>query len=221
MFKDVAAGRVRYYRAGSAASQLVPSDLHEVPAAEAKAVLVTGVTALIGPGPQAAALALLGCARGLRVVDPNLRRGLPGSDRCTELVLPLIENADLLLAGEQELVDLVGPGDPESLARRCAARGPREIVVRGRHSLGALQSTGEWIEADIHRGDAVDAVGAGDAFNAGYVAVRLRGGPVPDALRAGIQCGTAVAMSLGDTAGFPHTVDAIGSGKRAAGAASE
>ena len=210
MFKDPSAARVRYYRAGSAASELEPGDLQGVPVAEASAVLVTGVTALIGPGPQAAALALLRAARGLRVVDPNLRRGLPGSDRCAELVLPLIDNADLLLAGEQELTELVGPGDLESLARRCAARGPGEIVVRGTGALGALQATGEWIEADIQRSHAVDAVGAGDAFNAGYLAVRLRGGPVADALRAGIRCGTAVAMSLGDTAGFPRALEAIG-----------
>ena len=208
MLKDVGASRVRYYRAGSAASALVPDDLEGLPLAEARAVLVTGVTALIGPGPQATALALLEAARGLRVVDPNLRRGLPGSDRCPELVLPLIERADLVLSGEQELSELIGPGDPEALARRCAARGPREVVVRGTDRLGALLPTGEWIEADIHRRDAVDAVGAGDAFNAGYLAVRLRGDPVPDALRAGIRCGTAVAMSLGDTAGFPRTLDA-------------
>jgi len=208
MFKDPRAQRVRYYRAGSAASALGPVDLEGVPVAEARAVLVTGVTALVGPGPQAAALALLGAARGLRVVDPNLRRGLPGSDRYAELVLPLVGRADLVLAGEQELAELVGPGDPEGLARRCAARGPREVVVRGADRLGALSATGEWTVVDIHRGDAVDAVGAGDAFNAGYLAVRLRCGLVADALRAGIRCGTAVAMSLGDTAGFPNSIDA-------------
>ncbi|HEY6549150.1 MAG TPA: sugar kinase [Vicinamibacteria bacterium] len=206
MFKDPVAQRVRYYRAGSAASALDPEDIAGLPLAEARAVLVTGVTALLGPGPQATALALLGAAASLRVVDPNLRRGLPGSDRWKELVLPLFERADLVLSGEQELAELLGPGDPQDLARRCARRGPREVVVRGTHRLGALQADGAWVEADIQRSDAVDAVGAGDAFNAGYLAVRLRGGPVPDALRAGIHCGTAVAMSLGDTAGFPHTL---------------
>jgi 2-dehydro-3-deoxygluconokinase len=210
MLKDPAAARVLYYRAGSAASTLGPEDLEGLPVARAKAVLVTGVTALIGERPRAAALALLQGARGLRVVDPNLRRGLPGSDRFAELVLPLIERADLVLAGEQELAALVGPGDPHSLARRCAERGPREVVVRGSDRLGALQPTGEWSEADVRRGDAVDAIGAGDAFNAGYLAVRLRGGAVPDALHAGIRCGSAVAMSLGDTAGFPRSIEVPG-----------
>jgi 2-dehydro-3-deoxygluconokinase len=120
-------------------------------------------------------------------------------------VLPLVDRADLVLGGEQELASLVGPGEPEVLARRCAARGPREVVVRGKDRLGALAPSGEWSVAEIsRRDDAVDAVGAGDAFNAGYLAVRLRGGPVAAAFRAGVFCGTAVAMALGDTAGFPR-----------------
>ena len=120
------AQRVRYYRAGSAASALGPDDLEGVPVAEARAVLVTGVTALVGPGPQAAALALLGAARGLRVVDPNLRRGLPGSDRYAELVLPLVERADLVLAGEQELAELSVRATP----RAWPAAAPRAARAR-------------------------------------------------------------------------------------------
>src|SRR5438046_6188655 len=68
MLKD--AEGVRYYRSGSAASVLEAADLDGVPVAEARAVLVSGVTALIGPQPHAAGLALLDRARGLRIVDP-------------------------------------------------------------------------------------------------------------------------------------------------------
>src|SRR2546426_5061921 len=124
MMKAPGAG-VTYYRTGSAASEMNPDDLAGVPIADARAVLVTGVTALIGPRPHAAGLALLSAARGLRIVDPNLRRG-------------------------------------------------------------------PW--------------GAGDAFNAGYIAVRLRGGSIEDALRAGAHCGAAVTTAVSDTSGFPRTL---------------
>ena len=59
---------------------------------------------------------------------------------------------------------------------------------------------------DIRRDDAVDPIGAGDAFNAGYIAVRLRGGTIADAIRAGARCAAAVAASMSDTAGFPRTL---------------
>ena len=206
MLKDPAAG-VRYYRTGSAASRLDPGDLADVPVAEARAVFVTGVTALIGPDPHAAGLSLLTRARGLRVVDPNLRHGLWGSDRRAELVLPFVEQCDLLLGGTGELAELVGAGDRQAIARRCAARGPREVVVRDAAAVSALTSDGTWIDVDIQRDAAVDPIGAGDAFNAGYLAVRLRGGSVEEAIRAGAYCGAAVASALSDTAAFPRSLE--------------
>lgn len=207
MLKEPGTG-VRYYRSGSAASAMGPDALLGVPVAEARAVLVTGVTALIGSEPHAAALAFLESARGLRIVDPNLRTGLWGSDRRAELVRPLIDRCDLLLAGASELLELVGDGDDGSakaLAERAQSRGPREVVVRGAASVGVLTADG-WQELEIRRDDAVDPIGAGDAFNAGYIAVRLRGGPINEALRAGVRCGAAVTTSPSDTAGFPRSI---------------
>lgn len=116
MVKEPGVG-VRYYRTGSAASVMEPADLSGVPVADARAVLVTGVTALIGPGPQAVGLALLNAARGLRIVDPNFRKGLWGSERRVELVLPFVERCDLLLTRADELAELVGPSDAETPAR--------------------------------------------------------------------------------------------------------
>lgn len=228
MVKDPDAG-VRYYRTGSAASALSPGDLDGVPVSEAKAVLVSGVTALIGEQPHAAGLALLESAQGLRIVDPNLRAGLWGSHRRAELVRPFIARCDLLLAGAQELAELF-EGDAnnlEALAHSAAAfepagrearqpqgparagrhrRSPREVVVRGPSTIGALAGDGVWRALDIQRGDAVDPIGAGDAFNAGYIAVRLRNGAVDEALRAGARCGAAVTAAVSDTSGFPRTL---------------
>ena len=197
---------VRYYRSGSAASAMTPDDLADVPAPDARAVLVTGVTALIGPGPNAAGLALLSRAHGLRIVDPNLRVGLWGSDRRAELVRPFIDRCDLLLTGGPELAELYGAGDPRTLARRVASRGVREVVVRDAATVAALAG-GEWRTLDITRDAVVDPIGAGDAFNAGYIAVRLRGGAIDEALRAGTRCGAAVTRAVSDTAAFPRSLD--------------
>jgi 2-dehydro-3-deoxygluconokinase len=212
MLKDPDAG-VRYYRTGSAASAMGPDILDGVPVADAGAVLVTGVTALIGDGPHAAGLALLSAARGLRIVDPNLRFGLWGSVRRRELVRPFIERCDLLLAGDAELGEILGAevrgaevrgaGAAEALARLASALGPREVVVRGAESIGVL-ADGSWTAIDIQRDAAVDPIGAGDAFNAGYIAVRIRGGAIDAALRSGARCGAAVTTSVSDTAAFPR-----------------
>jgi len=77
--------------------------------------------------------------------------------------------------------------------------------VRGRAIVGALVD-GAWHTLAIARGDAVDPIGAGDAFNAGYIAVRLRGGSIREALRAGVFCGAAVTTAVSDTSAFPRTL---------------
>ena len=150
-------------------------------------------------------LALLERARGLRIVDPNLRQGLWGSDRRAELVRPLVERCDLLLSGagrtgrdrggrkgrgQEGRRGEAGEGaaESEALAVSGDEAGPAEVVVRGATLVGAL-ADGVWREIAIRRGDAVDPVGAGDAFNAGYIAVRLRGGSIDEALKAGVHCG--------------------------------
>jgi 2-dehydro-3-deoxygluconokinase len=135
-----------------------------------------------------------------------------------ELVRPFVERSDLLLAGIDELAEILGArparktgqagaaggdADAEALARAAAALGPREVVVRGVSTIGAL-ADGAWHALGIRRDAAVDPIGAGDAFNAGYIAVRLRGGAVDDALTAGASCGAAVTTAVSDTAGFPR-----------------
>jgi 2-dehydro-3-deoxygluconokinase len=220
MLKDPDAG-VRYYRSGSAASVMGPEVLDGVPAKQARAVLVTGVTALIGAAPHAAGIALLDTARGLRIVDPNLRQGLWGSDRRAELVRAFLDRSDLLLAGAGELEEILGGEGAAAKARglealaRCAAALPRpdpdegrarEVVVRGAAAIGVL-ADGVWRELDLRRGPAVDPIGAGDAFNAGYIAARLGGGTVDAALRSGARCGAAVTTSRSDTGGFPRTLE--------------
>src|SRR5262249_52011912 len=122
-----------------------------------------------------------------------------------ELVMPYVDRCDVLLAGTAELCEILGASDDEGLARRAAGRGAGENVVRGNDRVGAL-SEGVWQTIAINRGDAVDPIGAGDAFNPGYVATRLRGGSTEEALQAGIRCGTAVTTAPSDTAAFPRSL---------------
>jgi 2-dehydro-3-deoxygluconokinase len=198
MLRD-AVGGLQYLRAGSAASALRPSDLDAVPVEPARAVLVTGITAMIGPDPRDAAIALLDRANGLRVVDPNLRRGLWGSDRARELVLPLVQRCDILIGSDEEL-RLFAEGHGASLATACAALGPTEVVVtRGADGASALAPDGTWHDHPAEPAIERDPVGAGDAFTAAYLAARLDGADVPSALKAGAVAGAQTASRVGDT----------------------
>ena len=203
MIRDTDGGLV-YRRDHSAASALSPDDLQGVTLHEARAVLVTGVTALIGDGPQRSAVAMLDRASGMRFVDPNLRPKLWGSDRARELIMPLVEHCDALLGGEAELAALVGKSDgPDglhTLAERCRAIGPSEVVIkRGPAGAAVLDADDHWSEHAEPVVQELDPVGAGDAFNAAYVHARLAGASPAQALPEGTRAGSASAASFGDT----------------------
>lgn len=199
MLRDTRGG-VRYLRAGSAASALSPTDLAGVPVEEAAVVFTTGITPLLGRGPGRAVRELLRRATGLRAFDVNLRRGLWGSDRSPALLAPLLSSCDVVFGGLHEFALFSEEGSAEAVARAIAGRGPSEVVVkRGAEGAGALDGNGRWHECPSPPVEEVDPVGAGDAFDAGYLAARLRGAEVPEAVRAGAESGAAVAASLGDT----------------------
>jgi 2-dehydro-3-deoxygluconokinase len=199
MFRDREGG-LAYLRTGSAASALDVHDLDDVPVEEARAVLVTGITAMLGPGPQRAAIELLDRANGIRMVDPNLRVGLWGSEHAADLIRPLVRRCDILIGGEHELAVIADATGAEQVARACAALGPTEVVVkRGSAGIAALCPDGVWREQPPVPIVEHDPVGAGDACNAAYLAARLDGCDIEDALKAGAVAGAAAAGVLGDT----------------------
>jgi 2-dehydro-3-deoxygluconokinase len=53
----------------------------------------------------------------------------------------------------------------------------------------------------------VDPVGAGDAFCAGFIAVRLEGADLAEALETANACGAAGAAALGDQTGLPDRAE--------------
>jgi 2-dehydro-3-deoxygluconokinase len=201
-------GNVRYYRSGSAASALSPADLEGVPVEEARAVLVTGITSMLGRDPGRAAITLFDRATGIRALDPNLRPGLWGSDRAAELIVPLVTRCDLLLGGESELRLFAGNLEGAELARACSALGPREVVVRrGGRGAGVLLADGRWLEHTPPPAPDIDPVGAGDAFNAGYLAAKLEGAEPEDVLERAAALGAIAASTRGDTGALPSQDD--------------
>jgi 2-dehydro-3-deoxygluconokinase len=202
MLRDTA-GSVRYLREGSAASALDVADIEAVPLEHARLVLVTGITAMLGAGPGRAAVAALERASGMRAVDPNLRRGLWGSERAAELIAPLIARCDVLLGGEEELA-LFAAGSGAALARACSRLGPTEVVVkRGAAGAAALGPDGVWHDAPAAEVAERDPIGAGDAFNAAYLGARLDGRDVPEALKSATLAGASIASMVGDTEEVP------------------
>jgi sugar/nucleoside kinase (ribokinase family) len=70
---------------------------------------------------------------------------------------------------------------------------------------GALAATpsGEVLRAEAMAVDPVDTIGAGDSFDAGFLASWLEGRPLADCLRFGVVCGSLSTLGVGGTEAQP------------------
>jgi sugar/nucleoside kinase (ribokinase family) len=120
--------------------------------------------------------------------DPSGRFAAPPWLRDVDVLAPNATVA-LALAGRTD-------GDLLAAARDLAAGGALVAVKRG--GDGALGVRGaEVVEVAAPPVDFVDAVGAGDSFDAGLVHALLDGRPLPDALRLACACGSLSLRAAG------------------------
>ncbi|WP_410657166.1 carbohydrate kinase family protein [Amycolatopsis sp. lyj-112] len=112
----------------------------------------------------------------------------------------LLGETDFLLPNAAEASRLTGADDAREGARQLAAGGPAVVVKDGADGAFAHRD-GQVVTAAGLRSEAVDTVGAGDSFNAGFLAGVLAGLPLETALRCGIVCGGFSVRARGGTDG--------------------
>ncbi|RPK59277.1 2-dehydro-3-deoxygluconokinase [Streptomyces sp. ADI96-02] len=212
---------VAYYRAGSAASAMSPDNVPYDALFAGRVLHLSGITAAL----SADCLALLRdltaprAGRPLVSFDVNHRPRLwrnGGVD--ASVLLDLARGADLVFVGEDEAEEAWGIAGAEAI--RAALPEPSVVVVK-RGSAGATvfsgpgpgpRSVGFGLDAvtvvPALRVDVVAAVGAGDAFAAGFLSATLRGLPVRDRVRHGHLMAAAVLTVPGDLTDPPSRAHA-------------
>ena len=91
---------------------------------------------------------------------------------------------------------------------RIAARGPSVAVKLGPKGAATLVDREPVRVAAPAMEEFVDAIGAGDSFNAGFLAARLSGAGPLDSLRLGVAAGTLSTRSAGGTSSQPSREEA-------------
>ncbi|MFC1413243.1 carbohydrate kinase family protein [Streptacidiphilus sp. N1-12] len=129
----------------------------------------------------------------------------------------LLAGCDLVLPNEAEALALTGAGTvPEALAALAAA-GPTPVVKCGRRGAVTLDR-GEPLTVRGTEVRPVDTVGAGDSFDAGFLAGWLDSGDLAAAMALGCACGALSTRSAGGTAAQPSAVEAAAFAHAATGA---
>lgn len=199
---------VVYARAGSAGSRLSLADLDASYLTSARVLHVTGITpALSRTAREATAEAVrLAAEAGVTVCfDPNLRRRLwPDMAQARQTLLPLLEHAQIVLAGHAEATELTGQATADAAGRWLAEHGAVTVAVK----LGADGALGISDGRSYH-GQAlsvhpVDPIGAGDAFDAGFLSAWLRGAGLPECVDDGNLAAGLSIQVCGDIEGLPY-----------------
>ena len=114
---------------------------------------------------------------------------------------------DVLLPNEQEAVHLSRQPDLPAALELLRRQVPLLAVKRG--AQGALAFAGEarFVQAVAAAEPDGDGIGAGDSFDAGFVAGWLQGLPIDRCLTIACQCGRAAAGKVGGLAGQLRRAD--------------
>ncbi|WP_222706622.1 sugar kinase [Lacisediminihabitans profunda] len=197
-FKDPGHG-VLYYRSGSAASRMSPATVERIPLEEADVVHLSGIT----PALSASCAALVEtvfdrvAASSARLsFDVNFRPSLWPEGAAASVLRTLANRADIVFVGRDEAQVLWGCGTADDV--RVLLPGPGRLIVKD-SDIGATEfsADGSVFEPAIPT-EVLEAVGAGDAFAAGYLAALLRGENTKGRLRAGHERARLVLMSPSD-----------------------
>jgi 2-dehydro-3-deoxygluconokinase len=196
-----------YYRAGSAASLVTPEEMPLDLVASARVLHVSGISQAISGSCADAVFAAMRHAKAHETTvcyDTNLRLSLWPLDRARAVIHAAVALADVARPGLDDARQLTGREAPDAICDFYLGLGPR-IVALTLGKEGTLVATPEerrLVPAPVV--EAVDATGAGDAFDGAFIAEWLRDG---DPFRAAAYANAAAALKtqgLGAVAPIPR-----------------
>ena len=134
--------------------------------------------------------------------DPNLRPELLPADQARDAFAPFIEAADVLIPTEEELVTLLNVDTLQIAVDRLIAAKPERLIIVTRGAGGCTVYTSDGARAvPGYAVGAIDPTGAGDCFDAGFLAGWLDGRSAYESARLANACGALAVTEQGPMAG--------------------
>lgn len=210
--------QVFYYRSNSAMAtqnwdvQLI---LEQIQSGEFTWVHATGITWMISPAARERCLEIFKCAHenGVPVsFDANIRLKLASIEHWRQAIRETLPFVTWYLLGDTEAAQLYGTDvvqAVEQVVRGQGFVGSGVIVKCGSDGAkisrnGEAGSVGAWPVERV-----IDTVGAGDGFNAGWIAGMIRGWDMQACVTLGSLVGAYAVTSSGDSDGYPSWAEVI------------
>jgi 2-dehydro-3-deoxygluconokinase len=171
--------------------------------AEFDCLYLSGISLAILPADDRAALLELLARRrregALIAFDPNYRPRLwPDVDEARRVMTEAVRSATVVLPSFADEATLFGDADPGATLARLHGLGAAEVIVKDGDAPIHFRLDQEVMEAlPIRVADAVDTTGAGDSFNGAYLAARLQGQGIGQAVDAASRLAALVVRHRG------------------------
>ncbi len=203
---------VFYYRHGSAASRLSPEDVDEEYVLNHRGVILTGITPALSSSCYAAVEKMYRIAKhnGLDIVfDTNIRMKLwRDALRARTALTPFLQSK-IVFTNNKDL-EVLFPGEHlKEAISKILGKGCEIVVVKlGDKGAAAYDSKMNEYRIEAFKTPIIeDVIGAGDAFNAAFLASIYRGLSIDQALLYAVAAGALVVTVRGDVEAQPSWKD--------------
>jgi 2-dehydro-3-deoxygluconokinase len=199
---------VVYYRADSAFAQNAAQMADALPPSEGGVLFVSGITPALRADVREAFARLLhrAATTGTRIYfDINYRSKLWTWEEARAALKPLIGLCQVVFSSENEAQSLTqAEGGFAGAAKALLALGAKEVVIKRGPEGASYFSAETQLDAPAHKIPlVVDPIGAGDAFDSGFLAGRVKGYSLEKSLALGAVMGAAACSFVGDWEGLP------------------
>jgi fructokinase len=216
-FVTLTAGQASYafYDENTAGRMLTEADLPDLPEA-VSAVFFGGISLAVEPCADAYALLAKRASQDrLVMLDPNIRPGFIADEaRFRARMKGVLAAADIVKISDEDMMWLMGEGELSERAAQLLEMGPALVLVTEGAEGVTAYGPGAPLRVPAERVEVVDTVGAGDTFNAGFLAglsdagmldkASVRAGLNGDVLLAALDLGVkAAAVTVGRAGANP------------------
>jgi sugar/nucleoside kinase (ribokinase family) len=123
-------------------------------------------------------------------------------------LLELLSSTDVFLPNSAEARAITGVDDVDVAAEALGERGATLAVKFGQGGGLAMEGV-DLVRSESVPAEVVDTTGAGDSFDAGFVAGRLQGWPLGRCLQLAVACGSLSTRAAGGIAAQPTLDEAL------------
>ena len=211
MFKEFRAEEetnVYYYRAGSAFTDFSVRNLKGICLDDCRIFHCTGITPMLSEKLRNTLMSLINMCLHKNIAvsfDPNIRLKLLNRNHDIPVIQKIIEKSTYLMMGVNEAEILLDINSPKKIADRFFHLAPclKYLALKDSSRGAYIFSRDEHIFIPPHPCNCIDSIGAGDAFNAGFLAGILEDRPLEECGKIAAVCGALCTEVHSDTEGIP------------------